>query len=226
MLLIPRRPALCSRHLYSHENYNVTGINSKKQQQLIPLQLPCSRSAGQQLKLQIKLRSSLPSQRLRQPPLEESWALGHDRRGDEPPGCWKPWGSESQTSSSPSMQGSTPDRSDLITAKSFHNISLAQQKLIDTIFHLHILLPQQVAMIVSSKEISCSPRAIRACTALLSPAGVPGSHGRLAGGEWITWSIKGFSGRLKMAPRAGLHGCRTHTEHFLILRHLNGLGKS
>lgn len=45
LLLIPRGPTFCSGHLYSHENYDVTGVNSEKQQRLIPLQLPCSCSA-------------------------------------------------------------------------------------------------------------------------------------------------------------------------------------
>lgn len=40
LLLTSSGPTLCSRHLYSHENCNVTGINSTKWQQLIPLQLP------------------------------------------------------------------------------------------------------------------------------------------------------------------------------------------
>lgn len=40
LLLTSSGPTLCSRHLYSHENDNVPGINSKKWQQLAPLQLP------------------------------------------------------------------------------------------------------------------------------------------------------------------------------------------
>lgn len=43
--LILRGPTLCSGHLYSNKNYNVTGINSMKQHRLIPLQIPCSHSA-------------------------------------------------------------------------------------------------------------------------------------------------------------------------------------
>lgn len=183
----------------------------------------CSR---QQPKLQIKLRSSLPSQCLGQPPSERSWAAGHDQRGGEPPGCWRPWGSESQTSSSSSMQGRAPGGSDLMTAQSFDNINLAQQKLIDTIFHLHILLSQQLAMLVSSNESSCSPGAVRVCMALLSPAGVPGSHCRLAVGEWIARSTEGVREWLTTAPRVGMRGCRTHSAHLLISRYSNGLGKS
>ena len=98
-------------------------------------------------------------------------------------------GEESQTSSSLSMQ--EEGGSDLMTDKSFDNTNLARQKLTDTIFHLHVLPDQQLAMLVSSSETSCSRGAFRAGTGLPSLVGVPGSHHGLAAGKWIARSTGG-----------------------------------